>query len=299
MFAFSQWQLLCAFAVTLNLHSAILERVSAHPGTGAQSNQIFISFTTHIATNNQFLVETSLDLQRWIPASDVINGNTNAIQWQTTECASLQHRFYRISERTSPFTTTTAQGRLNESQPGAFDFTTVGGWKIGIDTNSMRLTDPSGANFFQLWGSVHENLNGKHLKDIQGSTRSFLLSDDTLITVQLDRTKTPSGQNSMGLVTFISIYDAEESHRIDMQIHRVVTSSFIYRYQEAEEPDGELAQFFYNDDGLRMENVIETRDDCTRLTPGVLHDRVPIAQTYVDTPSRVDDLFDDPTRGDT
>jgi hypothetical protein len=250
----------------------------------------------------KYIVETSRDGTRWWPVSAAqADATTGAFVWETHECSNESAHQYRLVASQAGYSTQ-PQGRLTETAPGTFELVTEAGWKITISKNGMIITAPPsmGANKVELWGSVHENLNGKHTKDIFSHRRSYLLEDGTLVTAcylpALDNTV----ENPMSMLAWISIYDAGQSHRIDMQTLTVAWSALTPALGEDEEYDGETARIYFKKEGrLRFDNVSDQGDPCGP-SPEKIPAILPLGETGgPNNPNNVNDYFDDRRLGHT
>lgn len=193
-------------------------------------------------------------------------------------------------------------GKLNyASATETYTYRTSGGGTITIKPKQILIGYDSYPGFkIELWRDtmvngqarnlgVHESLNGKHIKDRFGSRRTLLFPDGTKLTIVSD--------GRFGLITSISIYEANEAHRIAGVCHAVdlnkSTGAEVQRLDK-EEPDGETGGFELTTDGLLFVNYYQEDSPDVKIM-----NRVPLGQIYRAEPSRVTDLFDDPTRSDT
>lgn len=248
----------------------------------------FISLRTTVTPTTNYAFESSSDALVWGPASPILSSPSNTLVWQTSECSALSQRFYRVVR--PPRFSTNATGRLQSSN-GIYTLTTTAGWTIRVSSNYvMRITHPNTNFWYELWGNAHESLKGQHIKDTLSNRRTFLLTDNTIVTATL---------SSTGTVARISIYDADQSHHINAQTLSVIRSSSVRSYGEPEEFDGETARFVDNADGMRAENYYEQGDPCTGASGEKVFNVVPLGQLYLNSPNRVDDYYDDPRLGHT
>src|SRR5690606_25725163 len=100
-------------------------------------------------------------------------------------------------------------------------------------------------------------------------------------------------QNGMDWVQWISIYEGNESHRIDMQTFSVVQSCNLPMFGEADEHDGETASVYFNETGMRMENVYQQDATPEGVPLAKVFNTVLLAQTHFVNPTQVNDYFDD------
>src|SRR5690554_6310376 len=108
-------------------------------------------------------------------------------------------------------------GNISQTTPsGPYTFRTSGGGTIVIDTKvSVSITHDEYPGFeIEMWGSadvngvtktsaLHENLNGKHIKNRQGDRRTIIFPDGAKVTMVAADTDGP--------LRSISIYDGVES----------------------------------------------------------------------------------------
>jgi hypothetical protein len=136
---------------------------------------------------------------------------------------------------------------------------------------------------------MHENLNGKHIKDRLGNNRSVVFPDGTKITLE--------AAGEAGALQAVSIYDGAESHRINATCVTLEYSALDAAAAQAmddAQPDGETSTFIISPTGLIFKHIyIET-------TPG---NKVPSSQKlgelYLNNPNQVTDYYDDPRLGHT
>jgi|JI102314A1RNA_FD_contig_51_1218812_length_1341_multi_4_in_0_out_0_2 hypothetical protein len=202
-------------------------------------------------------------------------------------------------------TSVEAKGDLTTSgNNGPFIFRTNGGGTITIQltgsTQSIIINHDSFPLFkLEFWGvddfdilcGNHENINGKHIKARLNTRRTIVFPDGAKITMS-----SGPGTYYEPLVT-ISIYDLEESHRINATTRTLVHSStdaiIAQQYDEAE-ADGEAGGFVFTETGLLVFN------DYMEDTPGnIILDHYDLGEIYFDIPNTVTDYYDDPRFGHT
>lgn len=206
-------------------------------------------------------------------------------------------------EEEDPLCSTFAAGGLSQATPcGPFTYATSGNGSIVIDRDeSISIGHESYANLeIEFWGLApvgvnmwnsgnHENLNGKHIKDRFGSRRTIVFPDGAKITM--------IAEGEQGALLTVSIYDGNESHRIDMRRATVTHSSTTQSEAtqlDAAEADGETGTFRFTETGLIFENIY-IEDSPGDRVPGV----VPLGELTRDNPNQVKDFFDDPRIGST
>lgn len=196
---------------------------------------------------------------------------------------------------------TIATGRLSgPNAQNVFVYVSVEGWTVTIGTEAMTIVSPAPAPsmYYQLWASYHENVGGKHIKDMLADRRTVLLPGGVIITVNA---MPQGGESPVGMerVHWISIYEGTESHRVDMQTHRVVRSCNRPMFGEADEHDGETMRLFFNEEGMRVENIYQQDASPQGVPLPKVFTTVPLAQTSFTNPNQVIDYFDDPRIGHT
>jgi hypothetical protein len=191
------------------------------------------------------------------------------------------------------------QGRLTQPKTGTWEVITSAGWKIRVvpADASVVILAPNGRDHLEYWGdgNVRENLNGKHIKDWFSEHRTVLIPGEGMVT--LTRAKNPA--TSKVTIKTVSIYDADQTHRIDLHSGVVIFSQQQPRVGEAAEPDGETCRFWDTGNGAFLENIY-TQDPASNTGLPIPQTHVPLGKTGgAAKPNRVDDYFDDPRLGHT
>src|SRR5690606_1378855 len=180
-------------------------------------------------------------------------------------------------------------GRLTiDGATGGFEYLTVGGWTIRISKNwgVVGMFHGNGLFKYEMWGApsgdplvalTHENLNGKHIKDRLVNRRTHLLPGGTLITFNL-----PPGDPLAGTV---SIYDDDQTHRIDLAANAVTRSCAIGMYEEDQEPDGETSHFLDTETGMLFEHVYDELETPSGLPGQRIMNLYPLGRLYLDDPN--------------
>src|SRR5690606_29806584 len=112
-------------------------------------------------------------------------------------------------------------------------------WTVRVDQYQVIVTRKMGSAYqakWEVWGDPHENLNGKHIKDWEGTRRTLILDDGTKITMD--------SEGPHGVVHTTSIYDGAQSHEIGNagnQIRHSCVHAQTAAQRDAEEIDGEAA----------------------------------------------------------
>lgn len=286
---------------------------STHPVSGSDGRRV-AGFAASLTAGTAYVVEDSPDLVTWNRVSPILRPIAPTLNWSATHNLPMYgtttlypyaggnwhtRRFYRIrplapedSPPAVPPSPVDKKGRLTEPTRGNFEVVTAGGWTIHMQATTFTLTDPSGKHTWQAWGdgNVHENLNGKHLKDWFSTTRTILIPGDGMITMT-SAFNTTLGSNT---IKTISIYDADQSHRLDMHLGTVLMSELRTRLGEAAEPDGETCRFWDTGNGSYLENIYtqEAQDNNGQPLPQT---HVPLGTTGGPAnPTQVNDLIDDP-----
>ena len=184
-------------------------------------------------------------------------------------------------------------GRLTQPDgPGGHvHYITSAGWDIRLNLSTVTITSSDGKSTYQHWGHPHENLNGKHLKDWLGTYRTMLLPGDVMITMK--------ATGPQGVIEALSIYDADQTHKIDTTNNTVTLSTLHVRVGEASEPDGEAMRFFHIGSGRYYTENIYTQNNASDGTDAVQRE-IPLGTTGGDAnPNQVNDLYDDTRLGHT
>jgi hypothetical protein len=192
---------------------------------------------------------------------------------------------------------TDVTGRLTRSANGpAFVYTTQAGWKIAIDSIRIRITPVSPISYYELWGSSHENLSGKHIKDLLQTRRSLELDGGTLITIAAETVPPNATGSGMEWIRWISIYDGNETHRISVNGGKpsLTRSCALTRFEETLEYDGETGRLSETQGGLRFENIYTQGESAGGIPLDKIPQLVPLGQTNYSIPGQVNDFFDDP-----
>lgn len=196
----------------------------------------------------------------------------------------------------------TAKGHLTKgSSSGSFIYRTNGGGTITIsELGQIVITHDNYAGFkLEFWGgdanpsgkhsASHENLIGKHIKDRIDTRRTIIFPDGAKITFAAPPPFQP--------LTFISIYDGAEVHRINPGCntveYSVIDAAMAKKLDDAEE-DGEASTFEFTTTGLLWVNIY------TENTPGnKIMNRVLLGELERNNPTNVRDYYDDPRLGHT
>ncbi len=184
---------------------------------------------------------------------------------------------------------------------GIYEYQSAGGVTIKIHRRdvfeglTITLTDASYPNTitYQLWGgteesehfsAMHENLNGKHIKDRIGNNRTIFFPDGTKITT------VAAGPSKS--VTAISIYDGPNVQHLNITCDKIEYSGSneaIAKRLDELQPDGETSTYELTSTGLTFYNIY------TEDTPGnKMEQRINLGSLVEDNPNQVNDLYDDP-----
>ena len=182
---------------------------------------------------------------------------------------------------------------------GIYEYNSAGGVTIKMhrinEMVTITLTDVSYPNYitYQLWGrsptgspyaALHENLNGKHIKDRIAKNRTIFFPDGTKITC----VSTGPEQS----VTAVSIYDGAKVHHLNITCDKVEYSNSdgqIAKRLDEMQPDGETSTYELNPTGLLFYNIY------TEDTPGnKVYQRLNLGELHLSEPNRISDLYDDP-----
>lgn len=163
-----------------------------------------------------------------------------------------------------------------------------------IKNIKVTLTDynyPGGVTF-EFWGggevgsgdfSIHENLNGKHLKDVFHANRTMIFPDGVKVTIVSSSFK--------GVAEAVSIYDGEVAHRINLLEDKVEYSAKnkeVSIEMEENEIDGETSTFERTEKGL-FYYLIYTEDKLGEK----IEKKIDLGELEESDPKKVNDLFDD------
>lgn len=153
---------------------------------------------------------------------------------------------------------------------------------------------------YELWGpesdSVycnHESLNGKHIKDRLGKTRSLLYPDGTKVTLVIEESSIL--QMSWGdfhQVKGFAIQSGNSCHYINVLCNTVEYSgnnAYHAQQMDARFPDGETGTFETTSTGLTFFNVYHEEIHGQKI-----YNRVDLGTLVFDNPNLVNDWFDDP-----
>lgn len=205
----------------------------------------------------------------------------------------------------------TPTGGLQNPSAGQYVYETSGGGSITVDgENNIVFRHKKYPNFkYELWGNAmvsgqsrlaayQENLNGKHIKDRNGSRRSIIFPDGTKFTL------IASGEKLQALS--ISIYDGRGSHHINLVCgkieHSIITSASLAQELDEAQADGETSSFTILFDwgggqgpsGLEFYNIY--RED----VPGNKQmNKQMLGTLHKENPNQVNDYYDDPRLGHT
>lgn len=260
-----------------------------------------------------YAAEYSTDLVTWYRVSPVMQPNGSVLDWghkqytfsaQAASVISLFSdtilskrvpvRFYRFRKHPTALTTdpvgaTTPIGRLTQSSTGTkpFTYTSATGWTITVDLSTITIISSDGKASSQHWGApVHENFNGKHMKDWLGTSRTVILPGNAMITM---KTNTPTG-----VVAAVSIYDVDQTHKINTLTNTVITSTSQVRVGEVAEPDGETMNFIHIGGGRYYMENIYTQNSTGDGTDAV-QEEIPIGNSGGDAnPNQLNDYYNDP-----
>lgn len=181
------------------------------------------------------------------------------------------------------------------------EFTTSDGWKIWISRYVVTVIEPAIHDALQLWGgttdpaafaALHENLNGKHIKDRFGKNRSILLPSGALMTIVTE------GEGGPAIT--LSIYEGGQSHTFDTRATKLVHTSAgdaaTAAAREQAEADGETATLTILPNGSTVFTNVYTQEESSTGQPlEKVWESVPLGTTggYAN-PRQINDLFDDP-----
>ncbi len=134
-------------------------------------------------------------------------------------------------------------GKLSGGKGKPISYTASNGYKVEIDKHTIKITDPKGKHEYKTWGDPHENLDGKHIKDWEGKTRTIKLPGGVKLTMQ--------AKSWNGVTNHVNIFDKNRAVSIDNLKNEVESNTLVMRDKVAldrKEADGEVSFFFVNKD---------------------------------------------------
>lgn len=292
-----------------------IDLLSLTPVPGELPGTTTVRIVGSVPSGGEHVLEDSADLSTWNRVSPVLNRPDGLLDWSLRSGPAFvrqgipypdipnspaitwyQRRFYRLRAlppaQAAPATLPILpQGRLWQSAADAqFYLTTKANWRILIRGSEIVITAPDLKNKWECWGEgLHENLNGKHVKDWTGRRRTILLPGDTLITLTSGEKLAGSGKFTLQSV---SIYDADQSHRVNTHNNTVEMSLLGTRVGEAAEPDGETMRFWHLGGGRYYGENIYTQEAAGGTLP--VQTAIPLGSTGGETnPTQVNDYYDD------
>lgn len=261
-----------------------------------------------------YIIEDSPDMITWNQVSPVMHPAQSLLNWshlqytfpswadallsETVLAVRNTRWFYRVrklppADAAPQVVPTTPMGRLVQAggANSPLTYITHAHWTIKMDQSTITVTDPGGKATYQHWGHPHENLNGKHTKDWLGTHRTMILPGGAMITMK--------ATGPHGVVEAVSIYDVDQTHKLNMTNNTVAMSVPLVRVGEAAEPDGETMRFWHIGRGcFYAENIYtqETAGDGTSIP----QEEIPLGTTGGEaSPTQVNDLYDDKRLGHT
>jgi hypothetical protein len=184
------------------------------------------------------------------------------------------------------------------SSPGYYAYESAGGATIKIQRVSTGILQvimsfKAYPTFkYEFWGTgdvnqpvalSHENLNGKHLKDRLGNSRSVIFPDGTKATI----VSTGPYKNS----TAISIYDGAKATHLNLTCDKIEYSGNdqqITKLLDDNQADGETSTFVINSTGLIFSNIYD------EVTPGnKIEMNLKLGELILANPTQVNDYYDD------
>ncbi|MBM3466138.1 MAG: DUF1521 domain-containing protein, partial [Armatimonadetes bacterium] len=135
-------------------------------------------------------------------------------------------------------------------------YTTSGGYNVSIDGHTITIKDPQGKHTVKHWGDPHEEVDGKHIKDWDGKTRSIILGDGTKITMNAD--------SPTGVTKHTSIYDGAQEIQIDNtknHIEKIGFNPWETARSERAQADGETSYMGFREDGTFVNKDIYWQND--------------------------------------
>lgn len=143
---------------------------------------------------------------------------------------------------------------------------------------------------YQLWDgseqssyAIHENLNGKHIKDTLHRNRTILFPSGVKVTLASSGLGRPAET--------ISIYDGAIAHRINILQNKVEYSAedaMVASNMDETEIDGETATYKLTETGLIFYNTYTEDEQGQKI-----EEYTELGELFEDRPRKVDDLYDD------
>lgn len=279
--------------------------ITVEAGVGAQADWSLVELGATVAPGEEFIVEASDDLVTWELISPALASAEGALAWEVAECPGFTHRFYRIVPAPPGLSSIVPQGRLaRPTADGPFVYTTASGWTVTINPTGIVIVDGNDDLRYDLWGSIHESIGLKHVKDLLTGRRTLLLPGDVKITVALNNWEEAEFSGGGDYMRTVSIYEGDETHRIDMSTFSLVISGAIAQHGEADEHDGETARLSVTDQGLLFENIYEQgldnpHDPCASAPSEMILETVPLALQHAAPSNQIQDYYDDLRMGHT
>jgi hypothetical protein len=191
------------------------------------------------------------------------------------------------------------KGKLTHNESAnTYQYKTSGGWVIDINFfdritfshpnypgNSLELSGAPGGSFTT---AREEIFNGTHIKNRHGSRRSIILPDGVKVTM--------AARGEEGDLIWVSIYEGNESHRINA-ICGVDHSSLDYeeaQQMDNNEADGETGLLSLTIIFMQFTNLYSEKT----LTDKIMYIEL-LAEAKFAIPAEVTDSYDDPRLSDT
>lgn len=199
----------------------------------------------------------------------------------------------------------TPQGGFLSQGSGVYEYNSGKGTQVKIAVNqasannskNLTVTVTYNAKYtVQFWGEAfgigsaaeHENLNGKHIKDRLGNSRTLITPDGTKITLV-----SAAATGPMSSVTAITIYSNGSVHHINTTCNKLEysTSNNPYLAQRMDElqADGETSVLEDTPDTVWYYTIYNEDTPCNRV-----YERVNLGSLPKANENQVNDLFDDP-----
>lgn len=145
---------------------------------------------------------------------------------------------------------------------------------------------------YQLWGdyptaigaALHENLNGKHIKDRIGNNRTVIIPDGTKITLVSAGPSDP--------ITAFTIYNASNVYHVNVTCRRLEYSASNQQVAELldeVQADGETSVFEETETHVLFYNIYNEEESGNKVLQ-----RVELGSLPKSDSTHVNDLYDDP-----
>lgn len=196
-----------------------------------------------------------------------------------------------------------AHGLIADLAAGTFVYTGAGGTRVSIEHDQIRVSYQGYAGFLvSYWGmnsaggqdilvANHQSLNGKHIKDRNGARISLIMPDGVKITMAAD------GPGATGTLRWISIFDGDRAHLVNLACKTVIfsgNSAAAASALDERDADGETSKVEITSTGLLWNNIYLEDTQGNKV-----ENIVPLGELDKANSNLVNDFYDDPRLGHT